>query len=105
MLKLLANAVIALIVIWTITVSASKFLGITIYFPWATSSAEEIPINRLQTVRIAILLTLAVLALISNIWFSFFDNVVAPFSKYKPLLAMFRGTHSQGFLDLKKMRP
>ena len=59
MLKLLANAVIALFVIWTITVSASEFLGITIYFPWVTSSAEEIPINRLQTIRIAILLTFA----------------------------------------------
>ena len=59
MLKLLANAVIALFVIWTITVSVSEFLGITIYFPWVTSSAEEIPINRLQTIRIAILLTFA----------------------------------------------
>ena len=59
MLKLLANAVIALFVIWTITVSASEFLGITIYFPWVTSSAEEIPINRLQTIRIAMLLTFA----------------------------------------------
>ena len=59
MLKLLANAVIALFVIWSITVSASEFLGITIYFPWVTSSAEEIPINRLQTIRIAILLTFA----------------------------------------------
>ena len=59
MLKLLANAVIALFVIWTITVSVSEFLGITIYFPWVTSSAEEIPINRLQTIRIAMLLTFA----------------------------------------------
>lgn len=59
MLKLLANTIIALFVIWTITVSASEFLGITIYFPWVTSSAEEIPINRLQTIRIAILLTFA----------------------------------------------
>tara|TARA_A200000113_G_scaffold95713_3_gene85635 strand:+ start:112 stop:510 length:399 start_codon:yes stop_codon:yes gene_type:complete len=59
MLKLLANAIIALFVIWTITVTASEFLGITIYFPWVTSSAEEIPINRLQTIRIAMLLTFA----------------------------------------------
>ena len=59
MLKLLANAVIAIFVIWTITVSASEFLGITIHFPWVISSAEEIPINRLQTIRIAILLTFA----------------------------------------------
>ena len=59
MLKLFANAVIALFVIWTVTVSAFEFLGITIYFPWVTSSAEEIPINRLQTIGIAILLTFA----------------------------------------------
>ena len=59
MLKLLANAVIALFVVWTITVSASEFLGITIYFPWVISGVEEIPINRLQTIRIAILLTFA----------------------------------------------
>jgi len=59
MLKLFANAVIALFVIWTITVSASEFLGITIYFPWVISSAEEIPINRLQIITTAILLTFA----------------------------------------------
>ena len=59
MLKLLGNAVIAIFVIWTITVSAFEFLGITIYFPWVISSAEDIPIHRIQTIRIAILLTFA----------------------------------------------
>ena len=59
MIRLLANAFIALFVIWTVTVAASEFLGITIYFPWVISSAEEIPINRLQTIRIAIILTFA----------------------------------------------
>ena len=59
MLRLLANALIALFVIWTVTVSVSEFLGITVYFPWVISSAEEIPVNRLQTIRIAILLTFA----------------------------------------------
>ena len=59
MLRLLANALIALFVIWTVTVAASEFLGVTIYFPWVISSAEEIPVNRLQTIRIAILLTFA----------------------------------------------
>ena len=59
MIRLLANALIALFVIWTVTVAASEFLGITIYFPWVISSAEEIPINRLQTISIAIILTFA----------------------------------------------
>jgi len=59
MLKLTANAFIAIFVIWTISVSISEFLGITISFPWVISGAEEIPINRLQSIRIAILLTFA----------------------------------------------
>ena len=59
MTRLLANALIALFVIWTVTVAASEFLGLTIYFPWVISSAEEIPVNRLQTIRIAMLLTFA----------------------------------------------
>ena len=59
MLRLLANIVITLFVIWTITISVSEFSGITIYFPWVISSTEEIPVNRLETLRIAILLTFA----------------------------------------------
>ena len=59
MLKLFANFAIALFVIWTVSVSATEFLGTTVYFPWVISSVEEIPINRLQTIRIAILLTFA----------------------------------------------
>ena len=59
MLKLFANAFIALFVIWTVAVSASEFLGITIYFPWVISDAEGIPINRLQSIRVAIFLTFA----------------------------------------------
>ena len=59
MLKLFANVVIAFFVLWTLAVSISEFLGITIHFPWIISGADEIPIHRLQSLRIAILLTFA----------------------------------------------
>jgi hypothetical protein len=59
MLRALANGVIALFILWAVAVSIAEFLGITIYFPWIISGAEEIPLHRLQSVRIAILLTFA----------------------------------------------
>ena len=59
MLRVLANGVIALFSLWTLAVSIAEFLGITIHFPWITSGEEEIPVHRLQSIRIAILLTFA----------------------------------------------
>jgi hypothetical protein len=59
MLRLLANSVIAFFVLWTLAVSVSEFLGVTIHFPWVVSRVDEIPLNRLQSLRIAILLTFA----------------------------------------------
>ena len=57
MLRLVANAVIAFFVLWALTVSVAEFIGVTIHFPWII--ADEIPLYRLQTLRIAILLTFA----------------------------------------------
>ena len=57
MLRLIANAIILLFVVWTASVAIAAFLDITIYFPWVVSSIEEIPLNRLQTIRISIFLT------------------------------------------------
>ena len=57
MLRLVANAVIAFFVLWTLAVSVAEFIGVTIHFPWII--ADEIPLHRLQTLRIAILLTFA----------------------------------------------
>ena len=57
MLRLLANAVIAFFVLWTLAVSVAKFIGVTIHFPWIIS--DEIPLHRLHTLRIAIFLTFA----------------------------------------------
>ena len=59
MLRLLANGVIAFFVLWTLAVSIAEFLGITVHFPWIISGADEIPLHRLQSIRIAILLTFA----------------------------------------------
>ena len=57
MLRLVANAVIAFFVLWTLAVSAAEFIGVTIHFPWIIN--DEIPLHRLHTLRIAILLTFA----------------------------------------------
>ena len=59
MLRLLANAVIAFFVLWTLAVSVAEFIGVTIHFPWVIAGVDEIPLYRLQTLRIAILLTFA----------------------------------------------
>jgi len=57
MLRLVANAVIAFFVLWTLAVSVAEFIGVTIHFPWIITG--EIPLHRLHTLRIAILLTFA----------------------------------------------
>ena len=59
MLRLVANAVIAFFVFWTLAVSVAEFIGVTIHFPWIIAGVDEIPLYRLQTLRIAILLTFA----------------------------------------------
>ena len=59
MLRLVANAVIAFFVFWTLAVSVAEFIGVTIHFPWIIAGGDEIPLYRLQTLRIAILLTFA----------------------------------------------
>ena len=59
MLRLLANSVIGFFVLWAFAVSIAQFLGVNIQFPWVISGAEEIPLHRLQALRIAVLLTFA----------------------------------------------
>ena len=59
MLRLVANAVITFFVLWTLAVSVAEFIGVTIHFPWVIAGVDEIPLYRLQTFRIAILLTFA----------------------------------------------
>jgi hypothetical protein len=54
-----ANVVIAFFILWTLAVSVAEFIGVTIHFPWVIASVDEIPLHRLQSLRIAILLTFA----------------------------------------------
>ena len=57
MFRLIANGVILLFVIWTASIAIAAFFNVTIYFPWVVSSIEEIPLHRLQIIRISIFLT------------------------------------------------
>ena len=59
MLRLVANGVIVFFVLWTLAVSVAEFIGVTIHFPWVIAGVDEIPLHRLQSLRIAILLTFA----------------------------------------------
>ena len=59
MLRLVANGVITFFVFWTLAVSGAEFIGVTIHFPWVIAGVDEIPLYRLQSLRIAILLTFA----------------------------------------------
>ena len=59
MCRLVANGVIGFFVLWTLMVSVAEFIGITIHFPWIIAGVDEIPLHRLQSLRIAILLTFA----------------------------------------------
>ena len=59
MLRIMANGVIAFFVLWTLAVSVAEFIGVTIHFPWVIAGVDEIPLHRLQSLRIAILLTFA----------------------------------------------
>ena len=59
MFKMLANGVIAFVVLWTSVVSIAEFLDVTIRFPWIISGSDEIPLHLLQSLRIAVFLTFA----------------------------------------------
>ena len=58
-MRIIANCVIALMMIWALGVSFLAFLDITIHWPWIITEAgtEAIPYHRLQTVRVGLLLT------------------------------------------------
>lgn len=58
-MRKIANSLIALMMIWALSVSSLAFLDITIHFPWiiTDADAEAIPYHRLQTVRVGLLLT------------------------------------------------
>ena len=58
-MKIIANSVIALLMIWALGVSSLAFLDITIHWPWiiTETDTEAIPFHRLQAIRIGVMLT------------------------------------------------
>ena len=58
-MRIAANIVIGLLIIWLLGVSGLAFLDITIHWPWiiTETDTEAIPFHRLQSVRIGVLLT------------------------------------------------
>ena len=56
-MRIIANSVIVLLMIWALSVSALAFLDITIHFPWVMSGSDGIPYHRLQAIRIGVMLT------------------------------------------------
>jgi hypothetical protein len=56
-MKILGNILIILLTIWSASVSIAYLLDTSIYFPWRQALAGEIPIYRLEAVRVAVLIT------------------------------------------------
>jgi len=58
-MRIIANSVIVLLMIWALSVSCLAFLDITVHFPWiiTDTDTELIPFHRLQAVRIGVMLT------------------------------------------------
>ena len=55
----ISNVIIFCLSLWAIYVSVTTFWGVTFYFPFVHAEDSDIPFHRLQTVRIAVLLTFA----------------------------------------------
>ena len=58
-MRIIANCVIALMMIWALGVSFLAFLDITIHWPWIINETDTqaIPFHRLQAMRIGVMLT------------------------------------------------
>lgn len=63
-LKICGNLVIILLTAWSIVVSIAYFFDISVYFPWREAIAGEIPLHRLEAIRIAVILTFAYFGII-----------------------------------------
>ena len=55
----ISNVIIFCLSLWAIYVSVTTLWGVTFYFPFVRAEDSDIPFHRLQTVRIAVLLTFA----------------------------------------------
>ena len=55
----ISNVIIFCLSLWALYVCVTTFWGVTFYFPFVRAEESDIPFHRLQSVRIAVLLTFA----------------------------------------------
>ncbi len=59
LVRLISKSMVFLFVLWLIIISIAGLFGISIHFPFVITEEGGIPYHRLQSIRIAIFLTLA----------------------------------------------
>ena len=59
MARTLAKVIVGLLSLWAVSSAISELMGVTIYFPFNVVEKQEIPIHRIISVRLSVLLTFA----------------------------------------------
>ena len=59
LMRIIAKILVFLFVLWLIFTSFTGLLGVSVYFPLTINEDGNIPLHRLQSIRIAVFLTLA----------------------------------------------
>ena len=59
MARTLAKIVVGLLSLWAVCSVIAELMGVTIYFPFNIIEKQEIPIHRITSVRLSVLLTFA----------------------------------------------
>ena len=59
MARTLAKIVIGFLSLWAVSSVIAELMGVTIYFPFNVVEKQEIPIHRITSVRLSVLLTFA----------------------------------------------
>ena len=59
MARTLAKIIVGLLSLWAVSSVIAELMGVTIYFPFNVVEKQEIPIHRITSVRLSVLLTFA----------------------------------------------
>ncbi len=59
MARTLAKIIVGLLSFWAVCTVIAELMGVTIYFPFNIIEKQEIPIHRITSVRLSVLLTFA----------------------------------------------
>ena len=59
MARILAKIIVGLLSLWAVSSVIAELMGVTIYFPFNVVEKQEIPIHRITSVRLSVLLTFA----------------------------------------------